>query len=390
MAYGFLDIAVDAQRQAPRRPRTAARICGRISRATATFDRFTENEAAFIAERDSFYMATVSETGWPYVQHRGGPRGFLRVLDDRTLAFADYRGNRQYISLGNLGADDRVSLILMDYANRRAPEDLRAMPRSTSLADDPGACGAGYDARLSRQARTRLRAASRGVRLELPAAHHAALQRSRTWRGDRRAAGSGSRRWRRRTRRCRKRQLAESPSSGRLASATFSPQAGREKRLTYESRACRPPARLPSPLPARSDARGRCGRCLPPSAPNSIATAASRDHVAGVGADDVHAEHAVGLGVGEDLHEAVGLLIGLGAAIGGERKFADIVGDAGGLQFFLGFCRPRRFPDRCRPRSGSRRNSHDRPGRRGFRRRRRPRPRPCAPASARAITSPMA
>ncbi|MDF2117731.1 pyridoxamine 5'-phosphate oxidase family protein [Roseiarcaceae bacterium H3SJ34-1] len=83
-----------------------------------TFDRFTENEIAFIAERDSFYMASVSESGWPYVQHRGGPPGFLRVLDDRTLAFADYRGNRQYISTGNLTADDRVALFLMDYPHR--------------------------------------------------------------------------------------------------------------------------------------------------------------------------------------------------------------------------------------------------------------------------------
>ena len=82
------------------------------------FDRFTENEAAFIAHRDSFYMATVSETGWPYVQHRGGPRGFLKLVDDRTLAFADYRGNRQYISTGNLAADDRACLFLMDYVHR--------------------------------------------------------------------------------------------------------------------------------------------------------------------------------------------------------------------------------------------------------------------------------
>jgi hypothetical protein len=81
------------------------------------FDRFIENEAAFIAS-DSFYMATVSETGWPYMQHRGGPRGFLKLVDDRTLAFADYRGNRQYISTGNLAADDRACLFLMDYARR--------------------------------------------------------------------------------------------------------------------------------------------------------------------------------------------------------------------------------------------------------------------------------
>ncbi len=75
-------------------------------------------ETAFIRARDSFYMASVSETGWPYVQHRGGPAGFLRVLDATTIGFADFRGNKQYVSTGNLLADDRVSLILVDYPNR--------------------------------------------------------------------------------------------------------------------------------------------------------------------------------------------------------------------------------------------------------------------------------
>lgn len=78
-----------------------------------------DHEIEFIASRDSFYQATVSESGWPYVQHRGGPAGFLRVLDARTIGYADFRGNRQYLSVGNLNANDRVSLILMDYANRR-------------------------------------------------------------------------------------------------------------------------------------------------------------------------------------------------------------------------------------------------------------------------------
>jgi hypothetical protein len=82
-------------------------------------DRLTDQEADFIAARDCFYMATVSETGWPYVQHRGGPTGFLKVIDDRTVGFPDYRGNRQYLSVGNLVANDRVALILMDYPNRR-------------------------------------------------------------------------------------------------------------------------------------------------------------------------------------------------------------------------------------------------------------------------------
>lgn len=78
-----------------------------------------DSEQAFIAERDSFYQATVSQTGWPYVQHRGGPVGFLKVLDERTLGYADFGGNRQYISVGNLRGDDRVSLLLMDYPARR-------------------------------------------------------------------------------------------------------------------------------------------------------------------------------------------------------------------------------------------------------------------------------
>ncbi|MCO1597455.1 pyridoxamine 5'-phosphate oxidase family protein [Micromonospora sp. RHAY321] len=81
------------------------------------------SEATFIAERDSFYLATVSENGWPYLQHRGGPPGFLHVLDPvdghSVLAWADLRGNRQYLSVGNLGTSPRVSLLLMDYAHQR-------------------------------------------------------------------------------------------------------------------------------------------------------------------------------------------------------------------------------------------------------------------------------
>lgn len=78
-------------------------------------DRLGDDEKSFIASRDSFYMAIETETGWPYVQHRGGHPGFLRVLDDRTVGFADLRGNRQYISVGSLRRNDRVAMILMDY-----------------------------------------------------------------------------------------------------------------------------------------------------------------------------------------------------------------------------------------------------------------------------------
>ena len=85
---------------------------------TSAPDPLTPDEQAFIASRDSFYLATVSETGWPYVQHRGGPAGFLRVLNSSQLAFADYQGNRQLLTTGNLAVTNRVCLFLMDYPQR--------------------------------------------------------------------------------------------------------------------------------------------------------------------------------------------------------------------------------------------------------------------------------
>ena len=81
-------------------------------------NRFGPDELAFIVARDSFYMSSVTANGWPYIQHRGGPAGFLKVIDDRTLAFADFAGNRQYVTTGNLTTDDRVALMLMDYPNQ--------------------------------------------------------------------------------------------------------------------------------------------------------------------------------------------------------------------------------------------------------------------------------
>lgn len=99
-------------------------------------DRLTDREAAFIEARDGFYQATVSETGWPYVQFRGGPPGFLKVLDDRTLGYADFRGNVQYISVGNLSQDDRIAIIFMDYAHR-ARLKLLGRARLVDVADDP-------------------------------------------------------------------------------------------------------------------------------------------------------------------------------------------------------------------------------------------------------------
>ena len=82
-------------------------------------DQLTEKESEFIEQRDSFYLSTVTQTDWPYVQHRGGPIGFLKVLDPKHIAFADFKGNKQLISTGNVATNDRCSLVLMDYANRR-------------------------------------------------------------------------------------------------------------------------------------------------------------------------------------------------------------------------------------------------------------------------------
>lgn len=111
--------------------------------ANATFDldpdprdRVTEREREFIVQRDHFFLASVGENGWPYVQHRGGPPGFLRILDERTLGFADFAGNRQYISAGNISHDDRVMLFLIDYANRRRLK-VWGRARTVHEKDDP-------------------------------------------------------------------------------------------------------------------------------------------------------------------------------------------------------------------------------------------------------------
>ncbi|MHA7631526.1 pyridoxamine 5'-phosphate oxidase family protein [Corallococcus sp. M7] len=90
----------------------------RMERKGDTPDTLTPDEAEFLSQRDSFYMASLGANGWPYIQHRGGPPGFVRVLDPHTIGFADYRGNKQYISAGNVSENDRVALIFVDYPNR--------------------------------------------------------------------------------------------------------------------------------------------------------------------------------------------------------------------------------------------------------------------------------
>lgn len=99
-------------------------------------ERFTASEEAMITSRDSFYLATVSQTGWPYIQHRGGPPGFLHLLDETTLAMADFSGNRQYISTGNLRGSARACLFLMDYP-RRARLKIYATVEVLAADGDP-------------------------------------------------------------------------------------------------------------------------------------------------------------------------------------------------------------------------------------------------------------
>lgn len=135
MPYGFLD-ALTGSEVVKAQMEHGSRHIYENSRSDRTFDRFRESEATFIEARDSFYIASTAETGWPYVQHRGGPKGFLKVLDDRTLAFPDFRGNRQYITLGNSRVNNRVALILMDYANRARLKILATL-EARDLAADP-------------------------------------------------------------------------------------------------------------------------------------------------------------------------------------------------------------------------------------------------------------
>jgi predicted pyridoxine 5'-phosphate oxidase superfamily flavin-nucleotide-binding protein len=113
-------------------------------------DILTPRELDFIAARDSFYIASTSEGGWPYVQHRGGPSGFLRHVSGNRIGFADYRGNRQYLSVANLAADDRVSLFLMDYANQRRLKLIGHAHESDDVSDLAASTVPGYAAEPER------------------------------------------------------------------------------------------------------------------------------------------------------------------------------------------------------------------------------------------------
>jgi hypothetical protein len=136
MGHRFLDLATSPAARAEQALRGSRSAYARAAEGPDHHDRLGPDEAAFIAARDSFYLASVTPDGWPYIQHRGGPPGFLKVLDDRRLGFADFRGNRQYLTVGNLAGDDRVALILVDYPNRRRLK-LLARAQVADLARDP-------------------------------------------------------------------------------------------------------------------------------------------------------------------------------------------------------------------------------------------------------------
>jgi uncharacterized protein len=120
--HRFLDFAftpaVQAE-QARHGSRAAYAAVTAAAGGDGSADVLSQREVAFIEARDSFYLASVSETGWPYVQHRGGPAGFVRALDGKTLGWADFAGNRQYVSVGNTATDDRVAMFFMDYPRRQ-------------------------------------------------------------------------------------------------------------------------------------------------------------------------------------------------------------------------------------------------------------------------------
>ncbi len=119
MSHKFFDLTFTPSVKKAQEHYGTRRNYARFESGEPDFFGLGEEETEFIAERDSFYLATVGENNQPYVQFRGGPKGFLKVLDSKTLGYDDFRGNLQYISTGNLSANNRAALILMDYPNQR-------------------------------------------------------------------------------------------------------------------------------------------------------------------------------------------------------------------------------------------------------------------------------
>ena len=143
-----------------------------------------ENLAGFLAETSSFYLATASADGQPYIQHRGGPKGFVKIIDKNTIAFADYSGNRQYITQGNLSENPKAHIFVMDYAHRRR---VKIWGEARVVDDDPALTEIADAARLQSAARTGHPVPDFGVGHQLPAAHPAKVRRRRRGAGARRA-----------------------------------------------------------------------------------------------------------------------------------------------------------------------------------------------------------
>jgi predicted pyridoxine 5'-phosphate oxidase superfamily flavin-nucleotide-binding protein len=152
----FAQIAFTPAVQALQQAYGSRAAYARVQAEGAPGEGLSECEVELLMRADSFYLATVSETGWPYVQHRGGPRGFVKVLSRTRIAFADFRGNRQYVSAGNASRDDRVSIIVMDYPNRRRLKLLGRLRFQHIAQADPELVSAvelpDYRARLERVA----------------------------------------------------------------------------------------------------------------------------------------------------------------------------------------------------------------------------------------------
>jgi len=137
MTHRFADIAFTDSVKAAQTAYGSRENNERLQTIAGPNDRLGPKEIGYLAERDSFYLATVGETGWPYVQHRGGPKGFLKVINSGQLAYADFRGNTQLVSAGNASRNDRCSLILMDYPKRRRLKILGNMHVQDSAAASP-------------------------------------------------------------------------------------------------------------------------------------------------------------------------------------------------------------------------------------------------------------
>lgn len=144
MTARFFDLLFSQSAKAEQARRGSRNAYSRYAANACEPDRLTERETSFIAARDSFYIASVNANGWPYMQHRGGAKGFVKILSDSEIGFADFRGNRQYISVGNIADDDRVCLFFMDYP-RRLRLKLLGRARSVDLSAAPALADALVD-----------------------------------------------------------------------------------------------------------------------------------------------------------------------------------------------------------------------------------------------------